>query len=152
MSSPFTRKISFGYRFATIERLQAAISRREILALGITPAQIPFLAELFHEKAPITQEALSRALSIDPAATARALTELEKKGLVCRKINPTNRRQKLVIPSPKAMELEPAFYAILQKSSERLVEGFTQEEREAALDLLDRIMANGVEAKRKIKG
>lgn len=147
MTQKFTREISFGYRFAVIQRLQAAITRDGILALGITIAQLPFLAELFYMNTPITQDELSKILTIDPAATARALDQLEKKGLVCREVNPENRRQKLVTPSLKARELEQEFYAVLQNTSDTLSEGFTDDEKEAALNLLDRIMANGMQAK-----
>ena len=145
------RKTPFGYRFAMIHRLQAAIARDDLHALGVTASQLPFLAELFHHKAPMTQEALSTALVIDPAATARTLSQLEKKGLICRKVNPDNRRQKLVTPSPEAVALKQDFYAVLETTSEVLVTGLSPDEREAALDLLDRIMANGRAAKSHIE-
>ena len=151
MTQTESRKTPFGYRFAMIQRLQAAIARDNLHELEVTASQIPFLAELFHHKTPMTQEALSNALVIDPAATARTLRQLEKKGLVCRKVNPDNRRQKLVTPSPKAAALKQDFYAVLEKTSEILVTGLSPDEREAALDLLDRIMANGRAAKSHIE-
>ena len=142
-----TRETSFGYRFAMIQRLHATLSREGILALGITTAQLPFVAELLHRQEPITQDELSKAISIDPAATARSLEQLEKKGMVTREVNPENRRQKLVTASSKAREQGDAFFAILRKASDTLVEGLTDDEKESALTLLDRIMANGITAR-----
>ncbi|WP_236893013.1 MarR family winged helix-turn-helix transcriptional regulator [Desulfoluna limicola] len=135
-----------------IQRLQAALSRDGLLALGVTTAQLPFLAELLHRQVPMTQDELSKALTIDPAATARTLEQLEKKGLVKRQVNPENRRQKLVTASPRALELEDEFFAILRKASDTLVEGLSDDEKETALTLLDRIMANGMKAKYGKKG
>ncbi|WP_300672521.1 MarR family transcriptional regulator [Desulfoluna sp.] len=147
MKSPTTRKTSFGYRFAMIHRMHAALSREGMLALGITAAQFPFLGELFHAQPPVTQETLSRTLCIDPAATARALDQLQKKGLVSREVNPENRRQKLVSATPLAWTMQEKFYKVLSNASEELVIGLSQEEKETTLTLLDRIMANGMTAK-----
>jgi len=67
--------------------------------------------------------------------------------MVTREVNPENRRQKLVTASSKAREQGDAFFAILRKASDTLVEGLTDDEKESALTLLDRIMANGMKAK-----
>ena len=142
-----TRKTSFGYRFAMIQRVHTALSRDGMLALGVTTAQFPFLAELFHEEKPVTQDELSKALCIDPAATARALDQLEKKGFVTREVNPENRRQKLVSVTPLARDMKTEFYEVLNNASDALVIGLSGAEKKAALTLLDRIMANGITAR-----
>ncbi|VFQ47075.1 MarR family winged helix-turn-helix transcriptional regulator [Desulfoluna butyratoxydans] len=147
MPHPNSRKTSFGYRFAMIQRIHAALSRDGMAALGITTAQFPFLAELFHQKRPVTQNELSIGLCIDPAATARALDQLEKKGLVTREVNPENRRQKLVAITPQAREMETDFYKVLGNASDTLVSGLSESDKQAALTLLDRIMANGISAR-----
>ncbi|VVS90937.1 MarR family winged helix-turn-helix transcriptional regulator [Desulfoluna spongiiphila] len=147
MKNNSSRKTSFGYRFAMIQRIHTALLRDGMLTLGITTAQFPFLAELFHEQRPVTQDELSKALCIDPAATARALDQLEKKGLVNREINPENRRQKLVSITPLALEMKPGFYEVLNTASDALVTGLSGQEKKAALSLLDRIMANGITAR-----
>lgn len=152
MNDTHARKTSFGYRFAMIHRLHAALSKDAMGALGITSAQFPFLAELFHRRGPTTQDQLSRALCIDPAATARALDQLQKKGLVSREVNPENRRQKLVSVTPQARDLEEKFCTVLSTASDILVEGLSAVEKEAALTLLDRIMENAMRARYGAKG
>ncbi|MCP4114516.1 MAG: MarR family transcriptional regulator [Desulfobacteraceae bacterium] len=141
------RSKSFGYRFALLYRLICSLSSEKMNRLGISTSQIPFLSELFLADGPLTQDQLSKRVVIDKAATARGLMQLENLGLVVRKVNPENRRQKLVSPTPKARELETDFYNALRSSSEIFVRGFSKAEKEQALSLLDRMMENGKQAR-----
>jgi DNA-binding MarR family transcriptional regulator len=141
------RSKSFGYRFALLYRLMCTLNSERMERIGISASQIPFLSELFLADGPLTQDELSKRVVIDKAATARGLMNLEDQGLVVRKVNPKNRRQKLVSPTPKARELETDFYKALRNSSEVFVQGFSREEKEQALSLLDRMMENGKQAR-----
>jgi DNA-binding MarR family transcriptional regulator len=87
---------------------------------------------------------LSASLSIDKAATARALHQLEKQGFVFRKINPDNRRQKLVNASQKARDISDRFFAILQENSNVLGINISNSEMATMLSLINRMMANAM--------
>jgi DNA-binding MarR family transcriptional regulator len=139
----------FGYRFAKLHRLLLSLSKEPIRSLGILPSQMPFLAVLLGNDAPITQEALSNKLIIDKAATARVVEQLEKKGFVFRVINPRNRRQKLVSATQKAHRMADKLFAALQSASNVFVSDFTKEEQATVLDLMDRMITNAIEAKPK---
>ncbi|MCG8565688.1 MAG: MarR family transcriptional regulator [Desulfobacterales bacterium] len=145
------RATSFGYRFAMIHRIDRALAHEGLKTFGLTQAQIPFLMELLHQDTPMTQQELSQTLVIDPAATARTLEQLEKNGWIHRKVNPKNRRQKLVFPSQKAREHEDKLIFVLKEASQSLVSDFSEKEKRTVLTFLDRIMANGLEAKGGIK-
>ncbi len=147
MPQSTARDTSFGYRFAMIHRLGRALAHQGLKAFGLTQAQIPFLMELLHREGPMTQQALSRALVIDPAATARTLEQLEKQGWIRREVNGENRRQKLVFPTDKARDHETKLVKVLSRASQALVSDFSETEKKAVLALLDRIMANGIAAK-----
>ena len=138
-------KPHFGYHFAKLHRQMIALCKPGIIELGLQPSHIPFVAKLLRRDTPLTQDELSAALVIDKAATARALDQLERKGLVRRVVNPENRRQKLVSATPKAKALEGAFFDILHNASGVLVQGFSKTDMEQALNLLKRMMANAVE-------
>ena len=73
-------QVPVGYGVAMVRRIFIATEKKHIEPLNITPAQIPFLCELLRSNTPMTQDALSAQLLIDPAATARAIENLEKKG------------------------------------------------------------------------
>lgn len=141
------RSKSFSYRFALLYRLMCSLNNEKMTKLGITACQIPFLSELFLADGPLTQDQLSKRVVIDKAATARGLMHLEDQGLVVRKVNPGNRRQKLVSPTPKARELEADFYRALRSSSDVFVQGLSGEEKKQALSLLNRMMENGKQAR-----
>ncbi len=147
MKSSPAREKSIGYYFSMIHRSHSALAKDGMLALGVTLAQLPFLAQLLIRYDPVSQDELSRILSIDPGATARNLEQLEKKGLVSREVNPENRRQKLVVATSRAREIEEDFFSVLRTASERLVEGLSADEKEMAVMLLERILANGMRAR-----
>jgi len=150
MSILKARKSSFGYRFAMIHRLGRILAGDGLKAMGLTMAQCPFLMELLHRDAPMTQQALSQSLVIDPGATARNLDLLEKKGWVRREINPENRRQKLVFPTQKTREHEAELVSVLSRASETLVSDFSADEKKEILALLDRVIDNGMAAREKL--
>lgn len=137
----------FGYYFAKLHRLVIAQYRHGIMDLGIQPSQMPFIAELFQYDDPVTQDALSAALVIDKAATARALEQLEQKGFVNRMVNPNNRRQKLITVTDKAKAIQHKLFGVLQKASNVFVQDFSEEETNQTLDLLNRMIANALNKK-----
>ena len=137
----------FGYHFAKLHRLMVSLCKQNIKALGIQPSQMPFIAELFHCKGPITQDELSTALVIDKAATARALDQLEKKGFVTRIVNPENRRQKLVTITEKTHDIQDRFYSSLQIASDVFTRDFSREDMETVLRLMNRMISNAMETK-----
>ena len=145
------RSTSFGYRFAIIHRIGAALVRGPLSEAGITTSQVPFLMELLLKERPLTQTELSEALVIDPAATARSLDQLEKGGYIQREVNPENRRQKLVSPTPKTRELEGLLIETLMGGSNTLVANFSDDEKELLLSLLDRIIESGRDAKKAVE-
>lgn len=137
-------KPRFGYHFAKLHRLMIALSKEEVSKLEIQPSQTPFIAGLLKCPQPITQEELSTHLAIDKAATARALDQLEKKGYVVRVVNPENRRQKLVSTTPKAHAIANRLYAAFQTASDILTRDFSPEELTTILNLLNRMIDNGM--------
>lgn len=142
-----THRTSFGYHFAKLHRLMIALCKQDVMDLGIQASQIPFIAELLHCDAPVTQDELSAALVIDKAATARALDQLEQNGFVNRIVNPDNRRQKLVTATAKAKAIQSALYGIFQNASDILTHNFSREEMDQILNLLDRMITNAMDAK-----
>jgi DNA-binding MarR family transcriptional regulator len=137
-------KQNLGYHFAQLHRLMLSLCKKEISQLGVKPSQIPFLATLLKADGAMIQDELSASLSIDKAATARALHQLEKQGFVFRKINPDNRRQKLVTASQKARDISDRFFAILQENSNVLGTNISNSEMATMLSLINRMMANAM--------
>lgn len=136
----------FGYHFAKLHRLMISLCKKDISRLGIQASQMPFIAELLHYDGPVTQDELSAALVIDKAATARALYRLEQNGFVLRRVNPENRRQKLVFATDKARSIQTRFYGTLQAASNVFTRDFSKEDMEQVLGLMNRMIANAMDA------
>lgn len=139
------RAISVGYRISRLSRATAKLGDRIFPATGLSRGQIPVFMEVLHE-AGRSQKELSDVLHIDTAATARTLHTLETAGLVKRLENPECRRDKCVHPTPKAEDLLPGLLETLDQYNEMLLSGFTNEERTAALRILDRLVQNAERA------
>lgn len=125
-----------------LHRLLMAMCRQDILDLGLQPSHLPFVLTLEKEAGPVSQEYLSCRLAIDKGTTARALCQLEEKGYVTRRANPENRRQNMVAATPLAHRAAAGLRTVLAEASQTFVRGFSREEKEQVLDLMDRMLAN----------
>ena len=146
METKKEKKTSFGYRFAMLHRMQLTMCRKEILNQGIRVSQLPFILRLVREPMPVTQDYLSESLAIDKGTTARAISQLEKKGYVTRKSNPKNKRQNLVTATGKAHAAADKVLASLTRATDAFVRGFSDQEKQMVQDLLDRMLSNAREA------
>ena len=142
-----SRETSFGYKISQLHRLIQLQTAATFEPLGLGAYQVPFVAELFREEGQ-TQDQLSARLHIDKAATARALAKLERSGLVVRRVNPANRRQKLIYLTERTRRLQEEVLAPLLQVTEILSQGFSEEEKGQALRLLDRMVSNACRAAR----
>jgi DNA-binding MarR family transcriptional regulator len=130
-----------GYRVAVLHRLSSAFLSPPMQALGLRRGWIAVLIEVI-ERPGQSQDAMTRSLKVDRAATARTLFELESQGYVLRREDTADRRQKLVYPTEKTLALADNLYAVLATHNQALFTGFDAARREEALTLLDAMIAN----------
>ncbi|QJB55091.1 MarR family transcriptional regulator [Pseudodesulfovibrio sp. zrk46] len=136
-----TKKKSPSYRAARIFRTNACLLDKKLAALGLCHGQLPYLLGVATQ-AGQTQDELATSIRVHRAATARTLKGMEDAGLITRKENPENRRQKLVYPTDKANALIDDVLAILDEQNELMLKGFTTEEKIQLLTLMDRVLDN----------
>jgi len=142
------RDKAMGRWVSIIFRNAMVVMGRRLAPLGVGRGQFLHLAEMFSHPDGLGQDALSERLLIDKGTTARALAELERRGLVLRERNPDDRRGKIVRLTGRAYAMRDEFFAALWSVSDDLSNGFTPAEREQALDFMRRMAAN-VEAARE---
>jgi DNA-binding MarR family transcriptional regulator len=116
-----------------------------LAAVGIARGSLPFVLEVLCNEG-VIQEDISRSLSIDRAATARALLQLEEGGFVVREEDPEDRRRKRVRATDKTRRLSRSILSILEKQREILFAGFDDRERAQLLDMLERMTENMLKA------
>lgn len=135
------RRKSPGHRAARIFRSNAWLMDRKVSELGLCHGQLPYLVATL-EKEGQTQDELATYIRVNRAATARTLKAMEKAGLVTRKENPENRRQKLVYPTAKAKTIINDVIGILDAHNAMMLDGFSDEERTTLFSLMDRVIDN----------
>lgn len=114
----------------------------KIKKYGIGQGQWAFLTQLLFNYDGITQEELSKILSINKANTSRALKKLEEEGYIYRKEDPEDNRKKLVYVTAKARAFEEEFHSIFKELNQKLSKDFKNEERETVDRLLYRMFDN----------
>lgn len=129
------RWISLLYRYGQMyaaERLKHS---------GIGKGQYIFLNALYRQDG-INQEELSDYLKIDKGTTAKAIKKLEAEGFVRRTVSMDDRRVNRLHLTDKAMDIKGEVRATLLSWRNILTEGFTEEEKDLALELLERMGNN----------
>lgn len=88
----------------------------------------------------ISQDRLAKKIFVNKSNVARQLTLLEANGFVLRKTSESNRRQMEVYPTEKCLTLYPIIMDILGDWNKYLLEEFTDEEKHALLDMMEKVM------------
>ncbi len=130
-----------GHHLAVLHRLSAAYLSPRMRALGLKRGWIAVLIEVL-ERPGQPQDALCRRIRVDRAAMARCLFELENAGYVTRREDTADRRQKLVSPTQKARNAADGLFTVLAAHNKALFAGFSPEQEEEALSILQSMIAN----------
>lgn len=135
-------------KISRLHRLNFNSLTKPLAEIGIVRGTLPFIMEVLRHDGIIQQE-ITQALSIDPAATARALQQLERMEFVRREENKDNRRQKCVYATDRIRRIQGKILEILDDHKKQLFEGFSENEKIDFLNMLDR-MINNIHSKRSI--
>jgi len=128
----FTHSLNIVGRCTKMQRGQA------LKDAGVCGGQVPYLLRLCRHPG-IRQEELARGMYVNKSTAARVITNLEKAGFVERKPSPDDRRCHLLYPTQKAMDVLPEIRAIVHDWNDYLLEEFTEEEKEALVNMMLRV-------------
>ena len=112
--------------------------------VGVTFEMLQVLSSLWHEQG-ISQQILAERIAKDKACLTNLMNNLEKKGYVCRKEDPNDRRNKLVFLTPKGEDFKEQIRPILNQvyiSSERIIGIESIETMLAELKGVDDVLEN----------
>lgn len=94
------------------------------------------------ESGGISQKELSERTLKDQGSLTRTLDRMEKKGLVKRQINPSDRRSFLISLTDKGLAVRNRIVPIAVECIEDAVKGFTEEEVDTLAALLKKLILN----------
>ena len=108
---------------------------------GVCPAHHAFIFAIC--RAPgRPQDELARDICLNKSTVARAMTQMEEAGLVKRESNPLDKRQILVYPTEKALELLPKISDIAESWNSLISKDVSEEEMEIFKRVLSKIEKN----------
>ena len=120
----------FRTRMAFRRSMQRTLKRNKT---GITFEMLQVLSSLWHEQG-ITQQELAARICKDKACLTSLMNNLEKKGYVCRKEDPNDRRNKRVYLTPEGEEFRRKIHPILNQA-------YAQAERTIGLESIGIIIS-----------
>lgn len=138
-SSP---KDHFGFTFVTLARRWRRAIDLKLLDSGLTDATWTPLIHLHRAKMPMTQSELAHRIGLDTSSLVRLLDQLEAKGMVERRVDPKDRRARLLELTELGHQEVERLSADLTNIEHQLLSGFSDDEIAALLQAFDVIASN----------
>jgi DNA-binding MarR family transcriptional regulator len=108
---------------------------------GISGVQCAYLLRISCQPG-ISQDQLAGQLYKDKSVVARQIATLQQQGFIRREPSQSDRRVQQLYPTDQTLEALPQILEVFQRWDEVLTRGFSGEEREQALRLLERMYEN----------
>ena len=110
--------------------------------MDLTASQGHIMGFLSHRKEPPCSRDIEEAFHMSHPTVSGLLSRLEKKGFIEFRPDPADRRCKRIYILPKGHACHETMHRIIQENEAKVVQGFTEEEKELFAQLLTRSIAN----------
>lgn len=110
--------------------------------MELTAAQGHIMGYLAHQKLPPCPKDIEEAFHLSHPTVSGLLSRMEKKGFIELRPDPNDRRCKRVYILPKGHECTEMMHQTIRDNEERLVQGFTEAEKELFAQFLTRAIDN----------
>src|SRR5699024_5696017 len=124
-----------------IARALDSISNIEFKDINLSKGQFVYLVRIY-ENPGIIQEQLVEMLKIDRATASRAIKNMENNGLITKKSQKENKKNKLLYATEKGEELYSFIIRENEHSNSVALEGLTETEITTLVKLLDKVKNN----------
>ncbi|MDH2361960.1 MarR family winged helix-turn-helix transcriptional regulator [Priestia megaterium] len=124
-----------------IARALDSISNIEFKEYDLTKGQYLYLVRIC-ENPGIIQEKLAEMIKVDRTTAARAIKKLKMNGFIEKKDDLHNKKNKNLFPTEKGKNVYPFIKRENDYSDTVALEGFTQEEADTILKLVQRVRKN----------
>ncbi|MGE4578764.1 MAG: MarR family winged helix-turn-helix transcriptional regulator [Desulfuromonadales bacterium] len=143
MTFSYDHNQSLGYLTGIASRLLSNMLATRLKAAGIemTSEQWGAIIILLNDGA-MSQGQLGEKLNLEKSSVSRLTDGLEKRGWIVRSKDPNDSRQRLVEPTPKALDTAEHCATIARAIHKEAQLGMTESERLVARSLLSRIIMN----------
>jgi MarR family transcriptional regulator, transcriptional regulator for hemolysin len=131
---------SFGFLLHDISRLMRKRFERRARTIGLTRAQWSVLANVARKEG-INQTALAEILEIEPITLVRQIDRLEAAGWIERRLDPTDRRVRLLYLTESAQPILERMRELGAATRAETLASLTPSQQEALIDTLIGIKA-----------
>ena len=132
---------SVGFLLYDAARLMRRDFDRRARSIGLTRAQFSVLAHLARNEGS-NQAAIADFLEVEPITLVRLLDRLEESGWIERRLDPKDRRAKLIHLTDKAWPVLDRMHDLAAETREVMLAGIDPAERAQFLNFITRIRAN----------
>jgi DNA-binding MarR family transcriptional regulator len=116
-----------GFLIHDVSRLRRTVVDKALRPMGVTRSQWWVLANLSrHGGKPIMQTELAKVMDMGKVTLGGLIDRLEASGLVERQADPSDRRAKRVVMTPRGIQLLAGIQAIAQTVNARIMNGISQ--------------------------
>ncbi|MEZ5833447.1 MAG: MarR family transcriptional regulator [Dongiaceae bacterium] len=136
-----TGKDTIGFLLNDAARLMRKDFERRTRALGLTRAQWQTLFHLARNEG-CNQATLADLLEVEPITLTRVVDKLENCGLVERRVDPSDRRARLLFLGERAHPLLEELRSLGAETREVALSGISEDERSLLMVLLTKMRAN----------
>lgn len=113
-----------------------------LAAMDLTAAQGHIMGYITHRKEPPCSRDIEEEFHLSHPTVSGLLSRLEKKEFIEFRQDPKDRRCKRICILPRGRECTETMHRTILANEERMMEGFSQEEKELFIQFLQRIIAN----------
>ena len=110
--------------------------------MDLTAAQGRLMSFIFHKGQPVYPRDLETGLHLSHPTVSGLLSRMEQKGFVELQVDPGDRRSRRILVSPKGLACHERMLAVIAENENRIVDGFTPEEKEQFASFLQRAINN----------
>ncbi len=128
-----------GFLVRRLHQIHVAMFLKAMSKEKITPIQYGLLSILL-DRPGLDQLSVAGELGIDRANVGDVLNRLEKRKLITRVTDPSDRRRRICLPTRDGIAFVHKHYRNMQQAQERLLEPLNPEERKTFMSLLHRLV------------
>lgn len=132
----------FGYNISNILRLKRQLVDAILKQDGFTRSEWQTLAWLYVFDHCCSQQQLQEYLAVDRAHLTRILDRLEKKKIITRKMNPLDKRSRIVSVNSRSKQQVEKIYKTLVSIDSKLFHGVDSSTKKIFFDVLEKVNSN----------
>lgn len=135
-------RMHYGHRVRILHGCMDQIMSAAVTRMDLTPVQSRVMGYLAHRREPACAKDVEEEFQLSHPTVSGILSRLEKKGFIEFRSDPADRRCKRIYVLEKGNEHIDQIRHVIHENEERIVAGFSEEEKQQFAAFLERAIRN----------